>query len=242
MRIRRAPTASSAATPLCRRRSRPACASSRDRRRHLRRLSRVVAAGRGPGRDDPDPGVEINALVTRDLGLWEGELHILGFGMDPDDDAFEAAMAAQRGRRRERFWKTVDRLREIGLPIDPRSMCRARRRRCPRTPMIARALIAAGFASSVEDAFARIIGHGAPGYVRREGLGPEEAIRVVRAAEAILVLAHFGEAPARLELLRELVEIGAGRPGGLRPQFRCRDGHRGRRGRVDARAPRDRWE
>ena len=42
------------------------------------------------------PGVEINALVTRDLGLWEGELHILGFGMDPDDEAFEAALAAQR--------------------------------------------------------------------------------------------------------------------------------------------------
>ena len=35
------------------------------------------------------PGVEINAIVTRDLGLWEGELHILGFGMDPDDPAFE---------------------------------------------------------------------------------------------------------------------------------------------------------
>ena len=87
-------------------------------------------------------------------------------------------------------------------------------------PTIARALIAAGFASSVEDAFARIIGHGAPGYVRREGLGPEEAIRVVRAAEAIPVLAHFREAPARLELLRELVEIGLG---GLEVYYRSFD-------------------
>src|SRR5687767_5303698 len=41
------------------------------------------------------PGVEINALVTRDLGLWEWELHILGFGMDPDNAAFEATLARQ---------------------------------------------------------------------------------------------------------------------------------------------------
>ena len=171
----------------------------------------VVAANAVPEGMTLIPGVEINALVTRDLGLWEGELHILGFGMDPDDEAFEAAMAAQRGRRRERFWKTVDRLREIGLPIDAQvdTLVHGDDDALGR-PTIARALIAAGFASSVEDAFARIIGHGAPGYVRREGLGPEEAIRVVRAADAIPVLAHFREAPARLELLRELVEIGLG--------------------------------
>ena len=35
-----------------------------------------------------------------DLGLREGELHILGFGMDPADEAFEAALARQRARPR----------------------------------------------------------------------------------------------------------------------------------------------
>ena len=64
------------------------------------------------------PGVEINALVTRDLGLWEWELHILGFGMDPADEAFESVLATQREARRIRFDRTVARLREVGLPID----------------------------------------------------------------------------------------------------------------------------
>lgn len=155
------------------------------------------------------PGVEINALVTRDLGLWEGELHILGFGMDPADEAFEAAMVAQRDQRRVRFARTVDRLRELGLPIDTQVAALA-----PGVddalgrPTIARALIAAGYASSVEDAFQRLIGHGAPGYIRREGLGPEDAIRTIAAAGGIPVLAHFREAPARVDLLRELVEVG----------------------------------
>src|SRR5688500_5230559 len=69
---------------------------------------RELAAGALPAGLTLIPGVEINALVTRDLGLWEGELHILGFGMDPGDEAFEAALVAQRNARRTRFDRTVE--------------------------------------------------------------------------------------------------------------------------------------
>ncbi len=155
------------------------------------------------------PGVEINALVTRDLGLWEGELHILGFGMDPANEAFEASLAEQRGARRIRFERTVDRLREIGLPIDAQvADLETDADDALGRPTIARALIAAGFATTVEDAFNRLIGHGAPGYVRREGLGPEDAIAVVRAAGGIPVLAHFREAPTRTDIVTELIDAG----------------------------------
>jgi predicted metal-dependent phosphoesterase TrpH len=181
----------------------------------------VVAAGDIPPGLTVLPGVEINALVTRDLGLWEGELHILGFGMDPDDDAFESAMAAQRDQRRIRFERTVTRLRELGLPIDVQVAALA-----PEAddalgrPTIARALIAAGYADSVEDAFARLIGHGMPGYVPRQGLGPTEAIGVIRDAGGIPVLAHFREAPARPDVLGELVEAGLA---GLEVHYRSFD-------------------
>ena len=166
-------------------------------------------------------GVEINALVSRDVGLWEGELHILGFGMDPSDEAFEAALAGQRDQRRVRFARTVDRLRELGMPIDAQvaSVDPAADDALGR-PTIARALVAAGFAVSVEDAFARLIGHGASAYVRREGLGPDDAIRTISAAGGVPVLAHFREAPTRLELLRELVEVGLA---GLEVHYRSFD-------------------
>ena len=181
----------------------------------------VVAAGSVPAGLDLLPGVEINALVTRDLGLWEGELHVLGFGMDPADDAFEAAMVGQRDQRRLRFQRTVDRLREIGLPIDAQvaALTPADDDALGR-PTIARALIAAGFAESVEDAFSRLIGHGMPAYVSRQGLGPEDAIRVIVAAGGVPVLAHFREAPTRLDLLRELVDIGLA---GLEVHYRAFD-------------------
>jgi predicted metal-dependent phosphoesterase TrpH len=166
-------------------------------------------------------GVEINAIVTRELGLWEGELHILGFGMDPDDPEFEMTLAAQRHRRRERFETTVARLRDLGLSIDTQV------ERLSGTdddalgrPTVARALIDAGHAASVEDAFARLLAWGKPAYVPRTGLGPVEAIEAVRAAGGLPVLAHFSEAPARIEVVRELVDAGLG---GLEVYYRSFD-------------------
>lgn len=153
-------------------------------------------------------GVEINA-IARGIPLQDGELHILGFGMDPADEAFEAALAAQRASRRRRFERTVARLAEIGMPIDAHvaGIDLARDDALGR-PTVARALIAAGYAESVEDAFRRLIGWGGPAYVPREGLGPVAAIEAIASAGGVPVLAHFSEAPGQLGLLRELRDAG----------------------------------
>ena len=156
------------------------------------------------------PAVEINA-VTRGLGLdlSEGELHVLGIGVDPADEAFEAALAAQRDARRTRFFATVELLRDIGRPVDAQvSRLDLSGDDALGRPTLARALVAAGFADSVDDAFGRIIGHGRPGYVPRTGLVPVAAIRAIRAAGGLASLAHFPEAPRRVPLLRELIGEG----------------------------------
>ncbi|MFN8628993.1 MAG: PHP domain-containing protein [Chloroflexota bacterium] len=69
------------------------------------------------------PAVEINSVTRGQFGdLPEGELHILGLGVDPADAAFEAAIASQRDARRIRFGRMVDRLREIDSGSTRRSM------------------------------------------------------------------------------------------------------------------------
>ena len=152
------------------------------------------------------PGVEINA-VTRGLGLQipGGELHILGLEVDADDEAFEAALASQRAARRARFEATLERLRDAGIGVDAQvEALDLTRDDALGRPTVARALVAAGHATSVEDAFERILGYGMPGYVPRQGLGPVEAIRAIRAAGGLASLAHFSEAPTHLPLLRDL--------------------------------------
>jgi hypothetical protein len=153
-------------------------------------------------------GVEINA-IARGIPLLDGELHILGFGMDAADAAFEAALQAQRASRRVRFERTVARLAEIGMPIDAHvASIDPTRDDALGRPTIARALMAGGHATSVEDAFRRLIGWGGPAYVPREGLGPVQAIEAIGAADGIPVLAHFSEAPRQMPLLRELRDAG----------------------------------
>lgn len=154
-------------------------------------------------------GVEINAVTTAATGLWEGELHILGYGMDATDEAFEALLARQRDARRRRFARAVARLRQLGLGVDDQldGVVRTDDDALGR-PTLARALVAAGHATSVEDAFERILGQGRPGYVAREGIGPAEAIEAIEAVGGIPVLAHFGEAAARRDVVEALVERG----------------------------------
>ncbi len=156
------------------------------------------------------PGIELNAVVTDRPDLRESEIHVLGLGVDPEDDALEAALSLQRDRRRSRFELMVARLAAIDRPIDDALET------LPATgdddalgrPRIARAMIAKGYVTSVGDAFDRYLSPGRPGYVPREGLGPIDAIRVIRAAGGLASLAHFAEAPFRVDVIDELKQAG----------------------------------
>jgi hypothetical protein len=87
---------------------------------------------------------------------------------------------------------------------------------------VARALVARGHATSVEDAFQRLLGRGLPAYVPRGGLDPAGAIQAIRAAGGLPVLAHFREAIERMGIVRELVGLGLG---GLEVYYRSWDRH-----------------
>jgi predicted metal-dependent phosphoesterase TrpH len=160
-----------------------------------------------PGTIELIPAVEINAIGG---GLGGGmETHVLGYGVDPTDEAFEATLARQRTARRIRFDQMLSRLRELGLAVDEEiealgdfgddALGR---------PTVARALIAAGHASTVDDAFERLLSWGQPAYVPREGLGPLEAIAAIAAAGGFASLAHDARAAEHVDRLVELRDAG----------------------------------
>ena len=167
------------------------------------------------------PGVEINCLTANAPWVFEGELHILGYGIQPDDDAFEALLQGQRDSRLLRFDRTLELLRRQGLSVDAAveeldlSSIESLGR-----PTVARLMIASGYATSVEDAFSRFLARGRPAYVPRDGVGPVRAIGAIRAAGGLPALAHFGEAANHESLIRDLQEIGLG---GLEVYYRTFD-------------------
>jgi predicted metal-dependent phosphoesterase TrpH len=155
------------------------------------------------------PAIEINSVAPHIPDLPEGELHILGFGVDADDETLESVLESQRIKRRERFAEIVRVLDGLGMPIEehlpevmPEDVASAGR------PHLARALIRAGHATTVEEAFDLALSPGRPAYVPRVGLGPRAAIEVIRAAGGLPSLAHFPLAPERPEIVDELIGWG----------------------------------
>lgn len=181
-------------------------------------IRELRAAEAGPLPLEIVPAVEINSVASGIDRLWEGELHILGLGVDPDDDAFEAALTRQREARAVRFGLIVGRLRELEMPVDREA---AELRTAPGSslgrPQIARLLVRAGHAPSVDVAMQEVLARGRPGYVPRQGLGPRDAIKAIRAAGGLPALAHFADAPERRGLVAELAEAGLG---GLEVHYR----------------------
>jgi len=172
---------------------------------------RAAGLGATAGRDGPEliSGVEINTLAASPPAPWGDELHILGLGVDPADEPFEALLTGQRAGRRERIERMAALLRTLGVPIDgyleqtlPTSVSSAGR------PHIARALVLAGHATSIDHAMTRWLAPGAPGWVPRRGMGTVEAITAIRRAGGLAALAHFPAAPERADLLYELKDAG----------------------------------
>jgi predicted metal-dependent phosphoesterase TrpH len=177
---------------------------------------RAAGLGATPSPDGPQlvPALEINSIAEHLLerhgfGRDGEELHIVGLGVDPDEPALAATLARQRDGRRRRIELTLQRLAEEGMPVDRQLESLALRDvDSLGRPHVARALVLAGHAESVDDAFARLIGYGAPGYVPRQGIGTREAIESICRAGGLPVLAHAPAAPDRPEVIDELIGWG----------------------------------
>ena len=179
-----------------------------------RELRSAVAAGSAP-QHGPQliPSVEINSIADRaliDLGveLEEGELHILGYGVDADDAAFERHLDSQRSARKARLLMIIDRLRELDVPIDEHIAPALASDEAVGRPHIARAMVAAGYVGSVQEAFDKWIDRNGPAYVPRQGMKSRDAIDAIIAAHGVAVLAHYPAAPEQPSLIRLVMDWG----------------------------------
>lgn len=134
------------------------------------------------------PGIEITAVVD------ERDVHILGYYIDVASERLARFLDTQRQRRRERFVQIAEKLAGIGAPVDVAEQLEsAAPGKAFGRPALAQALIRAGHARDVSDAFDRFLSEGRPGYVVREGESPAVVIEEIRAAAGLASLAHPGK-------------------------------------------------
>ncbi|HET9625612.1 MAG TPA: hypothetical protein VFP84_29800 [Kofleriaceae bacterium] len=117
-------------------------------------------------------------------------VHVLAFDRGGDWAALEDRLAAVREARRNRMRVMAAKLAQRGIKIDVEPLVTEADRRSVGRPDLARAMVAAGAASSVKDAFARHLYDGGPVDVPHRALGLAEAVALGRAAGAALALAH----------------------------------------------------
>jgi predicted metal-dependent phosphoesterase TrpH len=135
------------------------------------------------------PGIEITAV-------WRGrDVHVLAYWVDAARPAFASFLAQQRAQRVARVEAIGAALAAAGAPIDLGPLL-ARLGQRPGAsigrPDLARLLVEAGHASSVQDAFDQLLGDDCPAYVARTGVTPEDVFTLVHDAGGLTSLAHPG--------------------------------------------------
>jgi 3',5'-nucleoside bisphosphate phosphatase len=131
------------------------------------------------------PGAELSCRL-------EGHsVHLLAYLFDPEHDELAGEMAEIRESRLFRARAMVDKLAGLGVPVTWEQVSEIAGGGVVGRPHIARAMIDAGVVASIDEAFTpEWIGPGGPAYVSRYALDPVRAIRLVRAAGGVCVLAH----------------------------------------------------
>jgi predicted metal-dependent phosphoesterase TrpH len=134
-------------------------------------------------------GIEITAIRN---GI---DVHILGYFVDHLSPSLDAFLSAMRLQRVERIRQIVDRLAGLGMALDAEAIL-APVRQNPRQsigrPFIARALVEAGHATDIGDAFDRWLTPGRPAFVPRAGAPPAEVVARIHDSQGIASLAHPG--------------------------------------------------
>lgn len=129
-------------------------------------------------------GVEIS---TRE----HDQLHFTGYNLDLDNPDFQAFLAQNRENRKNRIRQIIRQLISAGVNITEEDVFK----RAPNTVSrahVADALKANGVVSSRQEGFRRYLVQGQAGYVPSTGVTAVEAIRLIKHAGGIAVIAHPG--------------------------------------------------
>jgi hypothetical protein len=132
------------------------------------------------------PGIEVSASHASQ------DVHVLGYWIDVSSPGLIAYTQRAERRREERMREMVDRLRTSGISMDFEAVERAAGpdRGVIGRPHLAAALVEAGHASSVADAFNRLIGDDHEAFVTTSMLDPGGAVELIVEAGGIPIWAH----------------------------------------------------
>jgi 3',5'-nucleoside bisphosphate phosphatase len=121
-----------------------------------------------------------------------GELHMLGYYIDPLHPLLVSFGTRASTRREERMRDMIERLDHIGVRVAYTDVLAAAGPRAESIgrPHLARVLVQRGYVNTMSDAFDRFIGDDGPAFVPTRLLSPADAIELIHATGGVAVWAH----------------------------------------------------
>lgn len=137
-------------------------------------------------------GARVHRAVEMSCDHQGRTIHVLAYDRGGGDGwtALEARLDEVRVARTNRLRVMAARLRQRGVTIDIDALLAAAGSRAVGRPDLARAMVAAGAATSMKDAFSRHLFDGGPVDVPHHALPLHEALAAGRDAGAAMALAH----------------------------------------------------
>ncbi len=170
-------------------------------------------------------GAEFSCLAPDGRG-GSVSVHLLGYLFDPQSPAVTAEQVRLRNERRHRLRMMAERMAADGVPVEPDALLAGLPADAPAgRPHLAGALVAAGVVASVDEAFTRFLATGGRYYVGRADTDVHTAVRMVRQAGGVPVLAHpFAGRRGPVVDPAVIVELAAAGLGGLEVDHPDHDG------------------
>ena len=132
------------------------------------------------------PGIELSAFLDAK------EIHLLGHFIDPAHPSMRSFEDFLAVRRRIRMEQIVEKLARVGVKVRAEDIERHSGGKTIGRPHVAKAIVEAGAAATIKEAFDRFIGEGRSAYVQRYRLEADEAVRLVRGAGGTATIVHPG--------------------------------------------------
>lgn len=154
-------------------------------------------------------GTPLTVIPALELSATEGghDVHVLGYFVRHEDQLLLTRLAELRAARLVRARAMVEQLSEAGYTVTIAEVLALAEGGAVGRSHVARALVDAGHAEDIRDAFVRLIGRGRPFYVGKEARSAVEAIGIIHEAGGLAVIAHPGVSHDE-EIVEELVAAG----------------------------------
>ena len=150
-------------------------------------------------------GLTVISGVEISTSLHERTIHMLGYGIDPNNTDLQRWLAPLQAGREQRNAVILQKLQNLGIAITEEEVKEVSQ--CGQTgrPHIARLLVDKGVVDSFDAAFRHYLGRNRPAWESRFSYSAAETIDMIHQMGGLAVLAHPGQVDSTMSVLPALI-------------------------------------